>query len=106
MANNIEWGHASQGAGLVDADDISSDYEGLGEGEIGVWLGSDAAMILYGTPEQVIACAERIRELAYGVDPRVTTPRDPGLEADLAFIRKTNDDDDQWPAPGVAGVGP
>lgn len=69
MANSIEWAHASTGAGLVDPDDISSDYEGLGEGEIGVWLGSDAAVILYGTPEQVIACAEEIKRLAGTATP-------------------------------------
>lgn len=74
MANSIEWAHASCGAGLVDPDDISSDYEGLGEGEVGVWLGSDAACILYGTPDQLIEVAEEIRRLVYGVHPGMVTP--------------------------------
>jgi hypothetical protein len=37
----------------VDPDEIPGSYEGLGEGEMGVWLGSDGANILYGTPDQL-----------------------------------------------------
>jgi hypothetical protein len=62
MSNNIEWGHASYLPTPVDAETLtgSGDYEGVTEGEIGFWLGSDNAMILYGTPEQLLLAANAI----------------------------------------------
>lgn len=54
MANNIEWSHATALPNPVDPEDIPGSYEGLGKGEIGVWLGHDGANILYGTPEQML----------------------------------------------------
>ena len=64
MANNIEWSHASLLPTSVHPDDIGGDYEGLAEGEIGIWLGSDGANILYGTPEQMLAWAKRVAAIA------------------------------------------
>lgn len=75
MANNIEWAHASMSPGVVDPDDIPSSYEGLSSGEIGAWLGSDYACILYGTPDQVAAVGKRLIEIAATATPY--TPPEP-----------------------------
>ena len=55
VANNIEWSTATYLPTVVDPADISGDYEGLSQGEVGVWLGSDGANILYGDKQQMIA---------------------------------------------------
>jgi hypothetical protein len=55
MANSIEWSTADYLPSVVDPGDVPSGYEGLSQGEVGVWLGSDGANILYGSKRRMIA---------------------------------------------------
>jgi len=73
MANNIEWSHAIAGADLADPYDLP---EPIDADEIALWLGSDAAAVIYGTPEQLIALAESITRIATDARERTLRPSD------------------------------
>lgn len=82
MANNIEWSHASYLPTAVDPEDIPSTYGGLDEGEVGAWMGSDGANILYGTPEQMAEFGRRLIDISKHTEPAgpvVDEPLQPGV---------------------------
>lgn len=78
MSNNIEWSHTDSRPAIVDPDDIPGSYEGLGVGEIGVWLGSDGANILYGSKDSMIEWAKHLLRIVEEAKP-VRGPDDGSL---------------------------
>lgn len=80
MANNVEWSHADYRPTVVDPDDVPSGYEGLGVGEVGVWLGSDGANILYGSKDAMIEWAKHLLKIIEEAEP-VGHPDDGNLIA-------------------------
>lgn len=54
MANSIEWSHAGNAPAIADPDDLGYPMD---DDEVAVWLGSDGAAVLYGTPETLAGWA-------------------------------------------------
>lgn len=52
--NNVEWSHAKYKPVVADEDELP---EPIDPDEIALWLGSDGANVLYGTPQQIVEWA-------------------------------------------------